>query len=88
VFAAQVIQEDEEPLIIMSHDAHEIHEQESNGWEETPIPEETKEAPEHSVDLNMILGTMSSHSTHSMNTSKSKRATGIATLSISARLEK
>ena len=38
--------------------------------------------------LNMILGTMSSHSTHLMNTSKLKGATGIVTLSISAPLEK
>ena len=50
VFAAQVIQEDEEtpqtPDNNKSHDTHEIHEHESNGREET------KEAPEHSVDLN------------------------------------
>ena len=57
VFAVQVIQEDEgetpqTPDNNESHDAHEIHEQESNGREETPIPEETKEAPEHSVDPN------------------------------------
>jgi hypothetical protein len=56
VFTAQVIQEDEEtpqtPDNNESHDAHEIHEQESNGREETPIPEETEEAPEHSVDPN------------------------------------
>ena len=56
VFAAQVIQEDEEtpqtPDNNESHDAHEIHDHKSNGREETPIPEETKEAPEHSVDPN------------------------------------
>ena len=57
VFVAQVIQEDEgetpqTPDNNESHDAHEIHEQESNRREETPIPEETKEAPEHSVDPN------------------------------------
>ena len=49
-------QEDEEtphtPDNNESHDAHQIHEQESNGWEETPVPEETEEAPEHSVDPN------------------------------------
>jgi hypothetical protein len=56
VFAAQVIKEDEEtfqtPDNNESHDAHEIHEQESNGQEETPIPKKTEEAPEHSVDPN------------------------------------
>ena len=56
VFAAQVIQEDEEtpqtPDNNESHDAHEIHDHESNGHEETPIPEETEEAPEQSVDPN------------------------------------
>ena len=31
---------------------NEIHKQESNGQEETPVPEETEEAPEHSVDPN------------------------------------
>jgi hypothetical protein len=40
------------PLIIMSLMMHEIHEQESDGREKTPIPEETKEAHEHSVDPN------------------------------------
>ena len=56
VFAAQVIQEDEEtpqtPDNNESHDAHEIHDHESNGHEETPVPEETEEAPEQSVDPN------------------------------------
>ena len=56
VFAAQVIQEDEEtpqtPDNNESHYAHEIHDHESNGHEETPISEETEEAPEHSVDPN------------------------------------
>ena len=56
VFAAQVIQEDKEtpqtPDNNESHDAHEIHDHESNRCEETPVPEETKEAPEHSVDPN------------------------------------
>ena len=50
VFAAQVIQEDEEtpqtPDNNESHDAHEIHDHESNRREET------EEAPEHSVDPN------------------------------------
>ena len=35
-----------------SHDTHEIHQQECDGQEDTPIPEETEEAPEHSVDPN------------------------------------
>ena len=56
VFAAQVIQEDEEtpqtPDNNESHDAHEIHDHESNGHEETPIPEETEEAPEQSANPN------------------------------------
>jgi hypothetical protein len=56
VFTAQVIQEDEEtpqtPDNNESHDAHEIHGHKSNGCEETPVPEQTEEAPEHSVDPN------------------------------------
>ena len=57
MFAAQVIQEDEgetpqTPDNNESHDAHEIHEQEIDGWEETPVPEETEEALEHSVGPN------------------------------------
>ena len=57
VFAVQVIQEDEEetphtPDNIDAHDTHEIHENECEGQEETPAPQETKEAPEHSVDPN------------------------------------
>jgi hypothetical protein len=57
LFMAQVIQEDEgetpqTPDNDETHDAHEIHEQECDRWEETPTPEETEEAPEHSVDPN------------------------------------
>jgi hypothetical protein len=57
---AQVIQEDEgeTPQTLdnnESHDAHEIHEQESDGREETPVPKETEEAPEHSVNPIMSL---------------------------------
>jgi hypothetical protein len=40
------------------------------------------------TDLNMILGMTSSHLTHSMSTSKSKKAMGIVTLSISMPLER
>jgi hypothetical protein len=40
------------------------------------------------MDLNIILGMMNSHSTCSMNTSKLKKVTGIATLSIFVPLEK
>ena len=57
VFTAQVIQEDEEetphtPDNHNAHDAHEIHEHEHEEREETPAPQETEEAPEHSVDPN------------------------------------
>ena len=51
VFVAQVIQEDEGETPQMP-DAHETHEQECDRQEETPPPEETEEAPEHSVDPN------------------------------------
>ena len=57
VFTVQLIQKDEGETPQMpdnneAHDTYEIHEQQCDRREETPTPEETKEAPEHSVDPN------------------------------------
>ena len=95
MFTVQVIQEDEgetpqTPDNNETHDAHEIHEQECDGQEETPTPEETEEAPEHSVDPNGSQYDSGNNKfpLYAFDEYIEVEATGTVTLSISALLEK
>ena len=94
MFAVQVIQEDEEtpqtPDNNETLDAHEIHEQECDRQEETPTPEETEEAPEHSVDPNgsQYDSGNDEFPLNAFDEYIEVKATGTVTLSIFALLEK
>lgn len=59
VFAAPVIQEDEEgiphtPETHNAHNAHDVHKHEHEKWEMTPIPQETEQDTEYSMDSQQI----------------------------------